>query len=118
MGFRVADTVVAIRGITSRVTGLQVTSGTQGVVLKQLGITPATYRVRFTVESGAPVVLDDVTGHDIGHLDSGLDQPIPRQSAGGSPASGAGSTSGTRPNGTASIRRVLRYEGSDLAEQT
>jgi hypothetical protein len=118
MGFRVADAVVAVRGITNRVTGQQVDSGTCGVILKQLGVTPATYRVRFNVPSGTPVVLDDVTGHDIGHIDSGLDAPIPRQPAGGLPSSGPGTSSVTRSIGIASIRRVLKYEGSDLAGQT
>jgi hypothetical protein len=118
MGFRATDAVVAVRGVTNRITGQQVSIGTPGVVLKQLGCTPATYRVRFAAPSGAPIVLDDVTSHDIGHLDSGLDNPIPRQPAGGLPPAGPGTSPMTRSTGTASIRRVLRYEGSDLAGQT
>jgi hypothetical protein len=118
MGFRAADAVVALRSITSRITGQQVIKGTQGVVLKQLGCTPATYRVRFTVQTGSSVVLDDVTGHDIAHLDANLDAPIPRQPGGGLPSSGPGTSSMTRSTGAASIRRVLRHEGSDLAGQT
>jgi len=67
MGFREADAVVATRDIASTVTGNAVSSGAKGVILKQVGSRPATYRVRFLVSLGSQrsLVLDDVTDHDI-----------------------------------------------------
>jgi hypothetical protein len=66
MGLRVTDAVVADHDITNTVTGHAVTRGTPGVVLKQTGSTPPTYRVRFPPDRlDRSVVLDDLTDHDI-----------------------------------------------------
>ena len=66
MGLRVSDAVVADHDITNTVTGNAVTRGAPGVILKQTGSAPATYRVRFPPDRlGRSVVLDELTDHDI-----------------------------------------------------
>ena len=66
MGLRVTDAVVADRDLTNTVTGYAVSCGAPGVVLKQTGSAPATYRVRFPPDRvGGSVVLDELTDHDI-----------------------------------------------------
>jgi len=63
---RVTDAVVADHDIISAVTGHAVARGAAGVVLKQTGSAPATYRVRFPPDRvGRSVVLDELTDHDI-----------------------------------------------------
>ena len=47
MGLRVSDAVVADHDITNTVTGNAVSRGAPGVILKQTGSAPPTYRVRF-----------------------------------------------------------------------
>ena len=78
---RESDAVVAIHDITSSLTGASVPGGTNGVVLKQTGAVPATYRVRFISgeKPGLTVVLDDLTDRDIalataGRTPSAVDQ--------------------------------------------
>jgi hypothetical protein len=116
MGFRAADVVVAVRGISNAVTGNSVTCGTQGVVVKQLGYTPAMYRVRF-IEQDGPVILDDVTGRDICHQTPGLDEPIARPAAQEFVIPEQGYLSGRRGQ-TGPRSRLVPDEGSDLAGQT
>ena len=66
MGLRVTDAVVADRDLTNTVTGYAVSCGAPGVVLKQTGSAPVTYRVRFPPDRvGRSVVLDELTDHDI-----------------------------------------------------
>ena len=66
MSLRVTDAVVADHDLTNTVTGHAVTRGAPGVVLKQTGSAPATYRVRFPPDRvGGSVVLDELTDHDI-----------------------------------------------------
>ena len=67
MGFREADAVIAMYDLTSTVTGGSVRCGDEGVILKQVGISPATFKVRFTVADpvGGTVVLDGVTDRDL-----------------------------------------------------
>ena len=67
MGFRAADAVLATHAITNPVTGDTVSAGVCGVILKQVGSQPATFRVRFNSADGITrsMVLDDVTDHDI-----------------------------------------------------
>jgi hypothetical protein len=76
MGFRADDAVVATHELLNSVTGNSVESGGRGVIVKQIGARPATYRVRFDGPEGAhpPLILDDVTDHDIA--------PAPAPSAG------------------------------------
>ena len=70
MGFRAADAVIALYDLTSTVTGGSVRCGDPGVILKQVGSAPATFKVRFTVADplGATVVLDGVTDRDIARV--------------------------------------------------
>jgi hypothetical protein len=66
MGLRVTDAVVADHDLTNTVTGYAVSCGSPGVVLKQTGSAPVTYRVRFPPDRvGGSVVLDELTDHDI-----------------------------------------------------
>ena len=67
MGFREADAVVATHAMTNPVTGNAVVAGGRGVILKQIGSRPATYRVRFDGpdEAHRSLIIDDVTDHDI-----------------------------------------------------
>lgn len=67
MGFRAADAVIAMYDLTNTVTGGSVRCGDAGVILKQVGSAPPTFKVRFTVADpvGATVVLDGVTDRDI-----------------------------------------------------
>ena len=66
MSLRVTDAVVADHDLTNPVTGHAVARGAPGVVLKQTGSGPATYRVRFSPDRvGRSVVLDELTDHDI-----------------------------------------------------
>jgi len=66
MGLRVSDAVIADHDLTNTVTGHAVTRGAAGVILKQTGSAPATYRVRFRPDRiGGSVVLDELTDHDI-----------------------------------------------------
>ena len=69
MGFRPADAVIALYDLTCTVTGGSVRCGDPGVVIKQVGSAPATFKVRFTVATpaGSTVVLDGVTDRDIAH---------------------------------------------------
>jgi hypothetical protein len=72
VGLRETDTVIAIRDITSSVTGRSVKSGDRGVILKQVGWTPMTFKVRFLTgpDAAGPVVMDGVTNRDIASADS------------------------------------------------
>ena len=77
MGFHESDRVVATRDIDNTVTGLGVRAGTPGVVLRQVGTMPATFRVRFAPAeepAGRSIVVDDLTDHDIapGYEDGGV----------------------------------------------
>jgi len=67
MGFREDDAVVATHELANSVTGNSVGPGGRGVVVKQIGSRPPTYRVRFDGPAGADgsLILDDVTDHDI-----------------------------------------------------
>lgn len=79
MVLRAADAVVAIHDITNAATGRLIRHGTPGVILKQLGSTPATFRVRFDISAGnAPVVIDEVTDHDIVSAGDDLGDPYDR----------------------------------------
>lgn len=53
--------------MTNSVTGNSVASGGRGVIVKQIGSLPATYRVRFDGLGGLQqsLILDDVTDNDI-----------------------------------------------------
>lgn len=76
MVLRAADAVVAICDINNAATGRSISNGTQGIILKQLGSTPATFRVRFVISAGsAPVVIDEVTDHDIASAGADLGDP-------------------------------------------
>lgn len=75
MGFRVADAVVATWDIRSTATGQSVRAGDLGVILKQIGTEPASFRVRFTVE-GRSVVLDGLTQSDITREGPYLGDPL------------------------------------------
>jgi hypothetical protein len=77
VGFRAADAVIALYDLTCPVTGGSVRCGDPGVVLKQVGSAPATFKVRFTVANpaGATVVLDGVTDRDIAHSGRRLGDP-------------------------------------------
>lgn len=76
MVLRTADAVVAICDITNAATGRSISNGTAGIILKQLGSTPATYRVRFAISAGtAPVVIDEVTDQDIAGVGDDLGDP-------------------------------------------
>ena len=72
MGFREDDEVVATHAMTNSVTGNAVRTGGRGVVVKQIGARPATYRVRFDSSDGGQqsLILDDVTDHDIAPVTS------------------------------------------------
>ncbi len=77
MGFRAADSVIAMYDLTCTVTGGSVRCGDRGVILKQVGLAPATFKVRFTVAdpARATVVLDGVTDRDIAHSGTELGDP-------------------------------------------
>ena len=77
MGFRAADAVIALYDLTCPVTGGSVRCGDSGVIIRQVGSAPATFKVRFTVASqaGATVVLDGVTDRDIARPGAGLGDP-------------------------------------------
>ena len=77
MGFRAADAVIALYDLTCPVTGGSVQCGDPGVILKQVGSAPATFKVRFTVADAArpTVVLDGVTDRDIARAGVHLGDP-------------------------------------------
>ncbi len=77
MGFRAADAVIALYDLTCPVTGGSVQCGDPGVILKQVGSAPATFKVRFTVADPArsTVVLDGVTDRDIARAGMHLGDP-------------------------------------------
>lgn len=77
MGFRAADAVIALYDLTCPVTGGSVQCGDPGVILKQVGSAPATFKVRFTVADPArsTVVLDGVTDRDIARMGVHLGDP-------------------------------------------
>ena len=83
MGFREADVVVAIHAMTNSVTGNSVVAGGRGVILKQVGSRPPTYRVRFDGSDAGQqsLVIDDVTDHDIAPATAGIaaDDSDPRR---------------------------------------
>jgi hypothetical protein len=77
VGFRATDAVIALYDLTCPVTGGSVRCGDPGVILKQVGSAPATFKVRFTVAdpSRATVVLDGVTDRDIARTGAHLGDP-------------------------------------------
>lgn len=75
MGLREADTVVAICDISCCVTARQVARGSRGLVLKQSGWRPVTFKVRFSVATTS-VTLDGVTDHQIERVGGSLGGPF------------------------------------------
>jgi hypothetical protein len=77
VAFRSADSVIARYDLACTVTGGSVRCGDSGVILRQVGSAPATFKVRFTVANpvGATVVLDGVTDRDIAHAGLRLGDP-------------------------------------------
>ena len=74
LGLREADSVVALCDITSSVNRRSVRCGDQGIVLKQSGWHPVTFKVRFTVEE-TTVILDGVTDRQIERIGGSLGDP-------------------------------------------
>ncbi len=74
VGLREADAVVALCDITSSVSRRSVRRGDQGIVLKQSGWHPVTFKVRFTVDE-TTVILDGVTDRQIERIGGSLGDP-------------------------------------------
>ena len=79
MGFRENDTVVAVCDVACPITGRSVSRGVQGVVLKQSGWHPVSFRVRFTPADDGPVILDGVTDRQITRIGKALGDPFEGQ---------------------------------------
>lgn len=81
MGFREGDSVVALSDITCSITRRQVSSGDQGVIVKQSGWHPASFKIRFAPSGGdaAPVILDGITERQLARRGAPLGDPFEGQ---------------------------------------
>lgn len=80
MGLRENDSVVAICDITCSITGRRVSRGDGGVVLKQSGWRPVSFKVRFTTAGSAvAVILDGITERQIARVGAPLGDPFEGQ---------------------------------------